>query len=246
MILIDKKNVHRLHKIAEKHFYGTIEVMQEEIQKPKKSLAYRISQWNRARKFRLFLSIISPKKIESILDVGVNNEEYSESDNYLEKHYPFPESLTVAALGDLSLFQERYPNIRAVSADGRSLPFPDNAFDIAYSNAVIEHVGNSDDQQAFFHELVRVSRRGYLTTPNRYFPIEVHTRIPLLHILLPKKHFDAFLSSIGKSWATGEYMNLLSKSDLASIARSIPLTSYRIIPNRFCGIPLTFTLVWKK
>lgn len=220
--------------------------MHGEILKPKKSLAYRISEWNRSRKFRLFFDTLSPKKTESILDVGVNNEEYSESDNYLEKHYPFPENLTAVALGDLSLFQERYPNIRTVSADGRSLPFPDNAFDIAYSNAVIEHVGDSDNQQTFFHELVRVSRRGYLTTPNRHFPIEVHTRIPLLHILFPKKHFDAFLSLIGKSWATGDYMNLLSKNDLDRIARSIPLTSYQIIPNRFCGIPLTFTFIWKK
>lgn len=220
--------------------------MQTEIVKPRKSLAYRISEWNRARKFRLFFERLSPQKTDSILDVGVNNEEYSESDNYLEKHYPFPEMITAVALGDLSAFEKRYPHVHIISADGRSLPFRDNSFDIAYSNAVIEHVGDVNDQRTFFRELVRVSKRGYLTTPNRHFPIEVHTRIPLFHLILPKRYFDTLLSFVGKSWATGNYMNLLSKTDLEHLLQSVSVQEYSIISNRFLGIPLTFTLVWKK
>ena len=42
----------------------------------------------------------------------------------------------------------------------------------------------------FLQELMRVARHGYVTTPNRYFPVETHTRVPLLHILLPKRIFD--------------------------------------------------------
>ena len=32
-------------------------------------------------------------------------------------------------------------------------------------------------------EAVRVGRRVFLTTPNRWFPVEVHTRLPLVHWL---------------------------------------------------------------
>jgi hypothetical protein len=115
-----------------------------------------------------------------------------------------------------------------------------------YSNAVIEHVGNFDDQRRFLSELFRVSRRGYLTTPNRHFPIELHTRIPLLHLLLSKKNFDAFVTKIGKGWAAGDYMSLLSENDLRRLFQEVGISNYTLIKNRFCGLPMTFTLIWHK
>ena len=45
----------------------------------------------------------------------------------------------------------------AVQADGRELPFADGAFDLGFSNAVVEHVGGRDEQRRFVHELCRVA-----------------------------------------------------------------------------------------
>jgi ubiquinone/menaquinone biosynthesis C-methylase UbiE len=157
-------------------------------------IADSISARSRKKKFDQFLRLVAPRPDETLIDVGVNTEEYSAADNYLEKFYSYPENITAVGIGDLSLFRERYPKAKSFEGDGRALPFGDNSFDIAYSNAVIEHVGSTRaDQLQFLTELVRVSKRGYLTTPNRHFPIEIHTRTPLLHLLLPKKMFDAFL-----------------------------------------------------
>lgn len=208
--------------------------------------AHAISKRSRAQKFSQFLDAIMPKSDETIIDVGINTEEYSESDNYLEKHYPHPERITAVGVGDMSGFEKRYPEVRAISGDGKLLPFEENAFDISYSNAVIEHVGTRDDQLRFLKELYRVGKRGYLTTPNRFFPIEVHTRVPFLHILLPKKYFDNVLRCIGKSWATGSYMRLLSEKDLRSLIDQADIKEYTILKNRFFGFPLTFTLIWNK
>ncbi len=61
-----------------------------------------------------------------------------------------------------------------------------------WSNAVLEHVGTRDDQLLFLREVRRVGRRVFLTTPNRHFPVEVHTRTPLLH-WLPKPVFERYL-----------------------------------------------------
>ena len=61
------------------------------------------------------------------------------------------------------------------------MPFADKAFDIAVSNAVLEHVGAEQHQAAFVRELSRVARRVFISVPNRYFPVEHHTAIPLLH-----------------------------------------------------------------
>jgi ubiquinone/menaquinone biosynthesis C-methylase UbiE len=210
------------------------------------ALAYSISKRSRERKFASFLRLMAPKRHETVIDVGVNDAEYSPTDNYLEKHYPFPEKVTAVSEESLDEFSRRYPDIRAVVSDGRSLPFPDDAFDIGYSNAVIEHVGGREAQEQFLKELYRVSRRGYLTTPNRRFPVEVHTRIPLLHLLLSKERFDDLLKRIGKGWAAGGYMHLLSFSDLVQLLQETGIKEYSIRRNRFFGFTMTFTVTWKK
>lgn len=187
---------------------------------------------------------MAPRADETILDVGVADKEYSESDNYLEKHYPHPEKIVAVAHTSVDRFPLRYPQVRVVIADGRALPFADDEFDVAYSNAVIEHVGSYEDQLAFLRELHRVARRGFLTTPNRRFPIEVHTRIPLLHVLLPKTWFHRFLICVGKGWAAGDYMNLLSERDLRRLLRETAITDFRITRNRFLGMTMTFSVTW--
>jgi hypothetical protein len=70
-----------------------------------------------------------------------------------------------------------------VAGDGRWLPFRDRAFDIVFSNSVIEHVGTREDQSRFAAEISRVGRAYWVQTPNRYFPIEMHLMLPLIHFL---------------------------------------------------------------
>ena len=72
-----------------------------------------------------------------------------------------------------------------VAADGRALPFRDRAFDIVFSNSVIEHVGGPESQQRFARETLRVGNCCYVQTPNRWFPVETHLLTPFLH-WLPK------------------------------------------------------------
>ncbi len=68
-----------------------------------------------------------------------------------------------------------------VTADGRRLPFADDAFDVVYANAVIEHVGGEDDQRRFAAEIDRVGRHWIITTPNLCFPLEAHTWVLFRH-----------------------------------------------------------------
>ena len=49
-----------------------------------------------------------------------------------------------------------------IQADARTLPFPDDAFDIAFSNSVIEHVGDWESQVAFAKEVHRVAPRHWV------------------------------------------------------------------------------------
>ncbi len=72
-----------------------------------------------------------------------------------------------------------------VAGDGRRLPFRDGAFDVVFSNSVIEHVGDAESQQSFAREVARVGRGFWVQTPNRWFPVEQHLLTPLIH-WLPK------------------------------------------------------------
>ncbi len=70
-----------------------------------------------------------------------------------------------------------------VIADGRALPFRDGAFEVVFSNSVIEHVGAPVEQRRFAAEIARVGRRYWVQTPNRFFPVEAHLLTPLVHWL---------------------------------------------------------------
>jgi SAM-dependent methyltransferase len=211
------------------------------------TLAGHISKKSRARKWAQFLALMTPGPDDRLIDVGVNTIEYSESDNYLERHYAYPKNITAVGIEtDFAAFKRRYPDVTVVTGDGTQLPFATDAFDIACSNAVIEHVGGRDRQQAFLQELYRVGKRGYLTTPNRHFPIEVHTRIPLLHLILSKPDFNRVVTVLGKSWAAGDYMHLLSVDELGSLAHAAGIKRFQLLRNRFLGFTMTFTLIWNK
>jgi len=68
-----------------------------------------------------------------------------------------------------------------VAGDGCALPFRDGAFDIVFSNSVIEHVGGPERQRQFAREIARVGKAYWVQTPNRWFPVEPHLLTPFLH-----------------------------------------------------------------
>lgn len=82
-----------------------------------------------------------------------------------------------------SALERSAESINCVAADGLMLPFKQNAFDIVFSNSVIEHVGTRADQEKFAQEVSRVGRCYWIQTPNRGFPIELHLMLPFIHYL---------------------------------------------------------------
>jgi len=149
-------------------------------------VASRVSLRSRERKLELFRELLRPGPETTIVDVGVTNAPFGDgsSDNFFEALYPWPERITAVGNTELDRFAAAFPAVRHVRADGRELPFADGAFELGFSNAVVEHVaGGRDGQRRFVHELCRVAGRVFVTTPNRWFPLEVHTLLPLAHWL---------------------------------------------------------------
>ena len=183
---------------------------------------------------RLFLDELRPTPETTVLDVGADELAFGQGDgcrtlNFFEELYPWPERITALGLHDGAQFRERYPAVRYVQGDALALPFGDAEFDIVFSNAVIEHVGDRELQQRFVAEAVRVGRHAFITTPNRRFPVELHTRLPLVH-WLPERAAHAVYRALGKEVATD--LHLLSRHELASL-----------FPGRVRVVNLGLTLV---
>jgi SAM-dependent methyltransferase len=149
-------------------------------------VASQVSMRSRQRKLDLFRELLRPGPDTTVVDVGVTDAPFGggSTDNFFEAWYPWPERITAVGHTELDRFRAAFPAVTAVQADGRALPFEDRAFDLGFSNAVVEHVGGGrEGQRQFVHELCRVARRVFVTTPNRWFPLEVHTLLPFAHWL---------------------------------------------------------------
>jgi hypothetical protein len=212
---------------------------------------------SRRRKLTQLLEEFRPGPRTRLLEVGVANTEPLSSTNYLIKHYPYREGLTALGLGDMSGFAALYPHIPVYSYDGKHFPFPDRAFDIVHSNAVIEHVGTRDAQRQFLSELRRVARSGMITTPNKYFPIETHTLLPLLHWtdertfreridVIGSARLERVYRKLGFNFPTGELadLRLLSANELRELATQAGMHHFNVRTHAMLGCPFAVTLTW--
>ena len=182
-------------------------------------LAERLLRNARQEIFNDFMKICRPDQRATILDVGVSDV-VNDASNFLEQTYPHPGQITAAGIGSGQGVAEAYGLGRFVHIEpGAPLPFEDKAFDIVTSNAVIEHVGSRENQAQFFQELKRVARQVFITAPNRYFPVEHHTAIPLFHYWRPT--FSLACRSLGKDeWLDPGNLILTSLGDLQRLSAS--------------------------
>lgn len=159
------------------------------------ALFQRLSQRSRRIKMQLLERYVPLDGTERVLDIGSQVD--SQSRQILER-FPDPSRITAINILDEHLDEIRaaYPGVQAMQADACRLPFPDRSFDLVYSNAVIEHVGDLDAQRRMADEVRRVGKRWFLTTPNRWYPFEFHARMPLISWLPARQ-----MHRIARLWA---------------------------------------------
>ncbi len=131
--------------------------------------------------------LATPIEGRTILDVGCGS-------GHIAAHFAAKNRVTGVDAVDQTTAAEA-ARFTFVLTKGETLPFPDGSFDIALSNHVAAYLPSLDLHLA---ELFRVLRRGgvvYVATPNRFFPLEPHTRKPFLH-WLPRDAYRAALRRI--------------------------------------------------
>jgi|SoiMethySBSTD1v2_1073268.scaffolds.fasta_scaffold66563_2 SAM-dependent methyltransferase len=185
---------------------------------------FRLQHQSRQRKFALFMKLLQPTARDLVLDCGGGDS------SYFEALYPWPERIVVL---DIALANLRQPGASTpVCGNGLRLPFHNHTFDIVWSNAVIEHVGDLNRQRQFASEIRRVGRAYFITTPWKGFPIELHYKLPLYQFV--PKATQRYLS---RRYAIGWYpkgqwedINLLWQRQLQMLFPNARVFKHQITP----------------
>jgi hypothetical protein len=211
------------------------------------SLPDRLAGRMRRRMFDRFLAELAPTPDDTILDVGATSDQTLEHSNYAVAWYPHKHRVTTVGLDDASFLEAKHPGVTFRQADGLDLPFADDSFDYGHSSAVLEHVGSRANQARFIAELARVSRKGiFLTTPNRWFPVEFHSVLPLVH-WLPQPLFWTILRATGRGGLADEaVLNLLDAGALAAAAREAGVAGFSVESVALGGWPSNLLLIAKR
>jgi hypothetical protein len=201
------------------------------------SLSHRL----RERRFRLFEELTGrlPRPL-SIIDIG-GTTEFWEQRGWANRD---DVSITLVNLGEQ---EQRYANITPTVGDATDLgEHPDDSFDIAFSNSVIEHLFTFEAQSRMAAEVRRVAQAYWVQTPNFWFPVEPHFLVPVWH-WLPENTRVAILQRRGVGWAGRcpdpdyareivQQHRLMRRNELA---RLFPGAS--IVPERFGGLVKSWT-----
>jgi SAM-dependent methyltransferase len=198
----------------------------------------------RRARWQTYCTEFPPEQGQSILDIGVSPLVDLPGENHFLRSYPFPDRVTtVSSDSNLDPVRTAFPEVTVLTADGLDLPFGDRSFDIAHSNAVIEHVGPRDAQVRFLAETIRVGHAGFVSTPDRWFPLDSHTNLPVLH-WLPRRAFLATLRRLGRLAPGEEWVTwLLSSRQFQRLAPSN--LELRLVRQRLMGMTAVVTLIFR-
>ena len=207
------------------------------------SYLLKILKYNRLKIQQIFENNI---KFKNLLDVGTTPI-FDEYNNILLHSFKNNNNITSLSNLDCSLLKKNFTKVKFIKGDARKMKFKQNSFDTVYSSATIEHVGSRSNQKKFIKECYRVSRKDvFITTPNKFYPIEFHTKIPFLHFL-PSRIYRQILFHLGYSFFSKEKnLNLLTARDLKNICFSLKIKNYNIIEHKFLFMTSNLILHIKK
>ena len=183
-------------------------------------------------------------ELTDALDIGSTDDNNFESSNFLIKninnikHY---KSLSNQVITDKFFSSSLIKSI----TDNLSVEEVDKfKSDLVISNATIEHVGSLEDQIKMISNIIRLSKKIFIiTTPNRFHPIDFHTKLPLIH-WLPKKIHRKLLNMLNLSFfAKEDNLNLMSENDLKKALANQNIKKYEIFHIRLFGFKSNFLVI---
>ena len=189
----------------------------------------KFSHKSRTKKFDLLNRVFRARPEDRVLDVGASGEVFLQYS--LEDVYPYPARIVAGGYEprEIQAARRLYPQPRYVLFDGCALPFPDQSFDLVFSNAVIEHILGAGRQEKFAQEVMRVGKSWFVTTPNYWYPFETHHHLPFFQFL-PRRVQMAYNRWLGTHIPKGtvQELALLSAHQLRRLFPTSRIAKVRV------------------
>lgn len=147
-------------------------------QNPPRLIQFYRWMWRfwKERRFVKFVETIQPSSTDILLDIGGYPFNWYRRGGLVKR----VDTLNLT-LQPMDHIPDAAPEIYTLQGDARQLAMDDQSYDIVFSNSVIEHVGDFQDQIKFAREARRVGKRLWIQTPARSCPIEPHYLGPFIH-----------------------------------------------------------------
>lgn len=139
------------------------------------------------------------------------------------------------------------PNMISLAGDATDLSeFGNKSFDLVFSNSVIEHLENRENQKKMAQEVQRVGKKYFVQTPNKYFFIEPHYGLPFFQFV-PKPFALSILTKTKLSrlrkWGAKEAQDYLEEIRLLSLSEmKLLFPGGKVFFEKFMGLNKSFTL----
>lgn len=200
----------------------------------------------RLRRGQLFVERLRPAADDRILDLGGGRG------GYMAQTLPFRRNVTIADLdpGNLKMASENY-GFDTLCLDGSAkFAVPDAAYDVVFCSSVIEHVTGPKEivydlaragefttsakaaQANFAAEVRRIAKRYFVQTPYKYFPLEQHSFLPFLVVLLPRRWHMRLMKFLATRWFKPSQpdFRLLTIKEMRAL-----FPDAEIVLERYCG-----------
>jgi len=187
---------------------------------------------------------ISNQSIEHALDIGTTDDDGFESSNYLIKN--LRNIKIYRSISDQKINSKFFSKTltKSITDNFSHEEIENYSSDLVISNATIEHVGDKNSQIKMTENIIKLSKKIFvITTPNRFYPFDFHTKIPLIH-WLPKKIHRKILKIKGLEYFSKiENLNLLSKNDILEILSNFKNIKYKIFYIKLALIKSNFIII---
>ena len=201
---------------------------------------------NRKKIYDFFIKKINCNIKTRIIDIGTTPL-LEKHENILFHSYKWKKKLTGFSNQDCTNLKKKFKKSNFIFGDARKIKLKQNSFDVSFCSATIEHVGSFKNQKKIISELYRISKEAiFLTTPNRNFPVDFHTKLPFIH-WLPKKIHRKILYLMGYKFLSKEKnLNLLNTEEVIKMLKELNIRKYEIHYNKFLFLNSNILIIIRK
>ena len=184
--------------------------------------------------------------IQDALDIGSTNDLDNKSSNYLIrnlKNIKIYKSISDQVISNN--FFSKYLT-KSITENFSYDEIQSMKSDVVISNATIEHVGGFEQQKKMIENMLLLTKKYFIiTTPNRYHPLDFHTKLPILH-WFPKKIHRKLLKLLKlEFFSKEENLNLLSKKDLITLLEIVGVNNFKIFDISLLGFKSSLIVIGK-